>query len=156
MILFSFSFFFLSIPDDKKFPANIINNEKTRKRCEICSKLTIKITKRRLCNVIIPFSEGIIHVSSPPGKWKLTSEGERRYIKSNTHLNTLSRRTPHVNDWNFQDISPILTACFLLVKGSSKMTFAYLTLAYLILGKHLYLEAVIWTCSVKKEFLKIS
>ena len=46
LIWFCFLFvFFLSISDDKKRPANIINNEKTRKRCEICSKLTIKITK---------------------------------------------------------------------------------------------------------------
>ena len=39
---------------DKTFPADIylfkVNNRNTRTRCEICSKLTIKTTERRLAS----------------------------------------------------------------------------------------------------------
>ena len=43
---------------EESYPANIclfqVNNRNTRKRCEICSKLTIKILERRHCYYIPP------------------------------------------------------------------------------------------------------
>ena len=43
---------------EESYPANIclfqVNNRNTRKRCEICSKLTIKTLERRHCYYIPP------------------------------------------------------------------------------------------------------
>ena len=54
---------------DKKITANIylfkVNNKNTRKRCEICSKLTIKTPERRHWRrsaVFLVYSEPISHL----------------------------------------------------------------------------------------------
>ena len=52
----------------KNFPTNIylfrVNNSNTRKRCEICSKLTIKSPQRRSTVFIVNF-EHVSHLFNP-------------------------------------------------------------------------------------------
>ena len=61
---------FRSIVNDRlyqSFPANIyvlkVNNRNTRKRCEICSKLTIKIPEQRHWRRSTVFTVNLEHVS---------------------------------------------------------------------------------------------
>ena len=48
----------------KNSPTNIVNNSNTRKRCEICSKLTIKSPQRRSTVFIVNF-EHISYLLTP-------------------------------------------------------------------------------------------
>ena len=52
---------------EESYPANIclfqVNNRNTRKRCEICSKLTIKTLERRHLNFFVVFIVNFENIS---------------------------------------------------------------------------------------------